>query len=53
MCLGCGMGDISGLAVKVYSAYQDAPDDYRHIWDELKSFQLLINMATQHFEVLH
>ena len=47
------MGDIiaiSGLAVKVYTAYKDAPDDYRHISDEVKSLQIIINKAARHFE---
>ena len=47
------MGDIiaiSGLAVQVYTAYQGAPDDYKHISDEVKSLQILIDKAVQHFE---
>ena len=47
------MGDImaiSGLAVKVYTAYKDAPDDYRHIANEVKSLHIIINNAAQHFE---
>ena len=46
------MGDIiaiSGLAVKVYTAYKDAPDDYRNISDEVESLQLLIDKAARHF----
>ena len=46
------MGDIiaiSGLAVQVYTAYQDAPDDYKHISDEVKSLQILIDKATPYF----
>ena len=53
MSFGFGVGDIiaiSGLAVKVYTAYKDAPDDYRHISDEVKSLQIIINKAAQHFE---
>ena len=51
---GWGGGDIFAiyqLAVKVYTAYKDAPgDDYRHILDEVKSLQFVINMATRHFQ---
>ena len=46
------MGDImgiSGLALQVYSAYKDAPDDYRNISDEVKSLHIIINKAAQHF----
>ena len=53
MSFGFGVGDIiaiSGLAVKVYTAYKDAPDDYRHISDEVKSLQIIINKAAQHLE---
>ena len=41
---------ISGLAVKVYTAYGDAPEDYKHISDEVKSLQLKIDKAARHFE---
>ena len=47
------MGDIiviSRLATKVYTAYKDAPDDYRNISDEVKSLQIIINKAARHFE---
>ena len=53
MSFGFGLGDIiaiSGLAVNVYTAYKDAPDDYKHISDEVKSLQILIDKATPHFE---
>ena len=53
MSFGCGLGDliaISGLAKKVYTAYKDAPDDYKHISDEVKSLQIIINKAARHFE---
>ena len=53
MSFGWGVGDIiaiSGLATKVYTAYKDAPDDYRHISDEVKSLQIIINKAAGHFE---
>ena len=41
---------ISGLAVKVYTAYKDAPDDYRHISGEVESLQIIINKAARYFE---
>ena len=53
MSLGCSVGDImaiSGLAVKVYTAYKDAPGDYRNISDEVKSLHIIINKAAKHFK---
>ena len=47
------MGDIiavSRLALKVYTAYIDAPDDYRNIADEVKSLHIIIEEAARHFE---
>ena len=41
---------VSRLALKVYTAYKDAPDDYRNIADEVNSLHIIINEATQHFE---
>ena len=41
---------ISELAVKVYTAYKDAPGEYRHISDEVESLQIIINKAARHFE---
>ena len=49
---GWGVGDIiaiSQLAIKVYTAYKEAPDDYQHISDEVKSLQILIDKAAPHF----
>ena len=46
------MGDIitiSGLAAQVYAAFKDAPDEYRHILDEVESLQIIINKAARHF----
>ena len=51
MSLRSGVGDImaiSGLAVKVYTAYQDATGDYRNISDEVKSLHIVIDKAVQH-----
>ena len=47
------MGDIiriSELAVRVYTAYKDAPDNYRNISEEVIALQVLIDEAEQHFE---
>lgn len=52
MSFGWGVGDIiaiSELAVKVYTAYKGAPDDYKHIAEEAKSLQVIIDGAVQHF----
>ena len=53
MSFGYGVGDImaiSRLALKVYTAYKDAPDDYRNIADEVKSLHIIIEEATRHFD---
>ena len=53
MSFGFGIGDImaiSGLALKVHTAYKDAPDDYRNIADEVRSLHIIINEAARHFE---
>ena len=50
---GFSVGDIfaiSDLAVKVYTAYKDAPGDYKHIANEVRSLHIIINNAAQHFE---
>ena len=52
MSFGCGVGDIiaiSGLAIKVYTTYKDAPDDYRNILDEVRSLRILIDKAAPYF----
>ena len=53
MSFGWGVGDIiaiSQLAVKVYGAYKDAPTNYRHISEEVKSLEIRINKAKQLFK---
>ena len=48
---GWSMGDIaaiSTLAVKVITAYKNAPDSYRHISEEVRSLQILINKAAKY-----
>ena len=47
------MGDfiaISTLALKVYSAYKDAPSDYGHILEEVVGLQVLIDKVEKHFK---
>ena len=34
----------------VYTAYKDAPDDYRNSADEVKSLHIIIEEAAQHFD---
>ena len=41
---------ISKLAAKVYSAYKDAPSDYRHIAEEVDSLRVMIDKAAQHLQ---
>lgn len=53
MNFGWGVGDImaiSRLAARVYTAYKDAPNDYKHIAEEANSLQSMINKAAQHFQ---
>ena len=53
MNFGYSVGDViavSRLAVKVYTAYKDAPDDYRNISDEARSLHIVIDKALRHFE---
>ena len=40
----------SGLAVRVYTAYKDAPNDYRHISGDAAALQILIDKVAQHFK---
>ena len=50
---GWGAGDIialSKLAIQVHTCYKDAPQTYRHITEEVKSLEIIINKAVQHFE---
>ena len=51
MSLGTGVGiTISKLAVKVSTAYQDAPSGYKHISKEVVSLQMVIDKVVQYFE---
>ena len=52
MSFGWSVGNfiaISGLAVRVYIAYKDAPDDYRYISKDIAALQALIDRVAQHF----
>ena len=40
---------ISGLAIRVYTAYKDVPD-HRHISEDIAALQVLINKAGSHFK---
>ena len=53
MSFGTGVDDIitlSKLAVKVSTAYKDAPNSYRHISKEVMSLQMIIDKVMQYFE---
>lgn len=41
---------LSGLAIRVYSAYRDAPDDYRNISEGVAALQILIDKVAQLFK---
>ena len=50
---GWGVGDIlaiSQLAMKVSAAYKDAPNEYRHLSEEVLSLQIVIDRAVQYFQ---
>lgn len=47
------MGDIltiSELAVRVYTAYKDAPENYSHISEEVEALRVLIDGAGKHLK---
>lgn len=53
MTFGFGPSDvitISTLAVKVITAYKDAPGEYKNISEEVKSLHIIINRGVQHLE---
>ena len=41
---------VSGLAMKVHTAYNDNPDYYRHISEEIAALQILVDKVAQHFK---
>ena len=53
MSFGYGVGDVlavSKLALDVYTAYKDAPDDFRNISDEIESLHIIINRCEGKFQ---
>ena len=53
MSFGRGGGDvfaISALAIKVFVAYQDAPENYRHISEEVAGLQVLLGTVEKYFK---
>ena len=53
MSFGWGVGNIttiSELAVKVYTAYKDAPANYRHISEEVIALKVLVGETKQYLE---
>ena len=51
MCFGIGdIIAISGLAIRVHTAYQDAPGDYRLIANEVVVLQALIDKVAHHLK---
>ncbi|RPB18670.1 hypothetical protein L211DRAFT_831360 [Terfezia boudieri ATCC MYA-4762] len=52
MSFGFGIGDIlavSRLALDVYSAYKDAPEDFRNISHEIKSLHIIVDRHKDEF----
>ncbi|RPB21250.1 hypothetical protein L211DRAFT_790752 [Terfezia boudieri ATCC MYA-4762] len=52
MSFGFGIGDIlavSRLALDVYSAYKDAPEDFRNISHEIKSLHIIVDRHKDNF----
>ena len=52
MSYGYGVGDfinISKLAWDVYTAYKDAPEDFRNISDEIKSLHIIVDKHKDKF----
>jgi len=53
MSFGVGVGDflaVSRLALDVYTAYKDAPEDFRNISDEIKSLHIIIDRNKDKFQ---
>ena len=51
MSFGYGVGDfltVSGLAITVYTAYKDAPGDYKHISEEVRPLQTIVDQAVNY-----
>ena len=41
---------VSALATRVFIAYKDAPEDYRHISEEVAALQILVDKIAHHFK---
>ena len=53
MSFGFGVGDfltVSKLALDVYTAYKDAPEDFRNISDEIKSLHIITDSHKDEFQ---
>ena len=53
MSFGFGVGDfiaVSKLAWDVYTAYKDAPEDFRNISDEIKSLHIIVDRSKDKFQ---
>ena len=53
MSFGFGVGDflaLSKLAWDVYTAYKDAPEDFRNISDEIKSLHIIVDRNKDRFQ---
>ena len=51
--MSLGAGDIiaiSQLAIRVYTAYQDAPAEYKNISEEVMSLRIVVDRAIHYFE---
>ena len=44
------VGDIIKLAAKVYTAYENAPKEYKHVAEEVDSLRVMINKAAEHLQ---
>jgi len=53
MSFGFGVGDflaVSKLALDVYTAFKDAPEDFRNVSDEIKSLQIIVDQQKGEFQ---
>lgn len=41
---------IKGHAIKVHTDYQDAPDDYKHISEEVAALRILLDQVAQQYK---
>ena len=53
MSFGFGAGDIvtiSQLAVRVYSSYKDAPEEYKRLIEDARALQIVVGVAIHYFK---